>query len=87
MGRDARRSRLEKQPTDLRRKICYFGDRTLATSDATIEKLELQGTRESWTTQINFTITQTVILGIILRDYLGAILRGRANAHFSSFSF
>jgi hypothetical protein len=29
MGRDARRPRLEKQPTDLRRKTCYFGDRTL----------------------------------------------------------
>src|SRR4029077_15132632 len=29
MVRDARRSRLEKQPTDLRRKTCYFGDRTL----------------------------------------------------------
>src|SRR4029077_11205780 len=28
MGRDARRSRLEKQPTDLRQKTCYFGDRT-----------------------------------------------------------
>jgi hypothetical protein len=27
--RYARRSRLEKQPTDLRRKTCYFGDRTL----------------------------------------------------------
>src|ERR1700737_4721779 len=27
--RYARRSRLEKQPTDLRRKACYFGDRTL----------------------------------------------------------
>jgi hypothetical protein len=26
--RYARRSRLEKQPTDLRRKTCYFGDRT-----------------------------------------------------------
>src|SRR5437762_11929480 len=31
--RYARRSRLEKQPTDLRRKTCYFGDRTLACSD------------------------------------------------------
>jgi hypothetical protein len=30
MGRDARRSRLEKHPTDLRQKTCYFGDRTLA---------------------------------------------------------
>jgi hypothetical protein len=29
MVRDARRSRLEKQPTDLRRKTRYFGDRTL----------------------------------------------------------
>src|SRR5215470_17710781 len=28
-SRYARRSRLEKQPTDLRRKICYFGDRTV----------------------------------------------------------
>jgi len=28
--RYARRSRLEKQPTDLRRKTRYFGDRTLA---------------------------------------------------------
>src|SRR5262249_4659194 len=28
-SRYARRSRLEKQPTDLRPKICYFGDRTL----------------------------------------------------------
>src|SRR5580700_5532762 len=28
-SRYARRSRLEKQPTDLRRKACYFGDRTL----------------------------------------------------------
>ena len=27
--RYARRSRLEKQPTDLRRKVCYFGDGTL----------------------------------------------------------
>jgi 2,4-dienoyl-CoA reductase-like NADH-dependent reductase (Old Yellow Enzyme family) len=27
--RTGRRSRLEKQPTDLRRKTCYFGDRTL----------------------------------------------------------
>src|SRR5215467_11848619 len=27
--RYARRSCLEKQPTDLRRKACYFGDRTL----------------------------------------------------------
>src|SRR6516162_9857362 len=27
--RYARHSRLEKQPTDLRRKACYFGDRTL----------------------------------------------------------
>jgi hypothetical protein len=25
----ALRSRLEKQPTDLRQKACYFGDRTL----------------------------------------------------------
>jgi hypothetical protein len=37
MVRDARRyrqsgsDRLEKQPTDLRRKTCYFGDRTLET--------------------------------------------------------
>jgi hypothetical protein len=29
--RYARRSRLEKQPTDLRRKSCYFGDRTPTT--------------------------------------------------------
>jgi hypothetical protein len=28
MGRDARRSSFAKQPTDLRRKACYFGDRT-----------------------------------------------------------
>jgi pyruvate kinase len=26
-----RRSRLEKQPTDLQQKACYFGDRTLPT--------------------------------------------------------
>jgi hypothetical protein len=27
----ALRSRLEKQPTDLRQNVCYFGDRTLLT--------------------------------------------------------
>src|SRR6201993_838753 len=31
--RYARRSRLEKQPTDLRRKACYFGDSTLQTPE------------------------------------------------------
>src|SRR5215469_6321491 len=31
-SRYARCSRLEKQPTDLRRKACYFGDRTLTAS-------------------------------------------------------
>jgi hypothetical protein len=45
MVRDARRyrqsgsDRFEKQPTDLRRKTCYFGDRTLARERPTVARL------------------------------------------------
>src|ERR1700687_6041290 len=37
------RSRLEKQPTDLRQYTCYFGDRTLAHLQNEVEGAEAEG--------------------------------------------
>jgi hypothetical protein len=37
----ALRSRLEKQPTDLRQNTCYFGDRTLPRASARIPNVQI----------------------------------------------
>jgi hypothetical protein len=44
----ALRSRLEKQPTDLRQNTSYFGDRTLASAWAAFSAGELRPTVFTW---------------------------------------